>query len=359
MSLPHLMASLTCTYSLPVLSLELIETVVDMLSLNKRALERFTLTCRALLPRSRYHLFNAIWLQPTFAEADSLCGFLDIHRELALQVHTVTVSFRRHEDREVAVHFVQVFLPRLLRKVPHIRCVKLCTNASRKRDAPVSFHTSTLAFVKTTLHLHELHIESIRFASHVEIVRMLAALPLLRSLECHHVDLCARNDMIVTAHLRASQLRRLSLNYDRSNSSSVATLLLQLTRSTLEELILRPPRQHEDLGTLDFPFLQKLVLYTESSLDRAEGILRNFKTPSLQHLRLQVESSIRFGDHLQDSQTAASSLEPLLLDGSKRVTVEIEGGRTNRMGRWAALFQRILPTLHAQSRLAVVSSRGE
>ncbi|TBU53316.1 hypothetical protein BD310DRAFT_164000 [Dichomitus squalens] len=45
--------------------------MINILFSTKRASERLILTCRALLPRSRYHLFNVIWLQPTFAEADS------------------------------------------------------------------------------------------------------------------------------------------------------------------------------------------------------------------------------------------------------------------------------------------------
>ncbi|TBU30063.1 hypothetical protein BD309DRAFT_992952 [Dichomitus squalens] len=101
------------------LPMEIIEHVVDMLHLDVRVLRMLSLTCRDLLPRSRFHLFYSIECVPILREVDALCSFLDGSPELADQVHIVTV---RPDPRPAA----GIFLAGLLRKLSRLRHCKLC-----------------------------------------------------------------------------------------------------------------------------------------------------------------------------------------------------------------------------------------
>ncbi|TBU61518.1 hypothetical protein BD310DRAFT_946611 [Dichomitus squalens] len=96
------------------LPMEIIEHVVDMLHLDVRVLRMLSLTCRDLLPRSRFHLFYSIECVPILREVDALCSFLDGSPELADQVHIVTV---RPDPRPAA----GIFLAGLLRKLSRLR----------------------------------------------------------------------------------------------------------------------------------------------------------------------------------------------------------------------------------------------
>ncbi|EJF60611.1 hypothetical protein DICSQDRAFT_62682 [Dichomitus squalens LYAD-421 SS1] len=114
------------------LPMEIIEHVVDMLHLDVRVLRILSLTCRDLLPRSRFHLFYSIKFVPILREVDALCSFLDGSPELADQVHIVTV---RPDPRPAA----GMFLAGLLRKLPRLRHCKLLVGGTPSGRCPCPF----------------------------------------------------------------------------------------------------------------------------------------------------------------------------------------------------------------------------
>ena len=103
------------------LPLEVIEEVIDLFHSNVSVLREFALSCRALLPRSRYHIFFAIRIQPTQQDVDSLCNIFHANPHLADLVHIVTVYFPHGSRPAKSKKLVEVFPAKLIRGFPRLR----------------------------------------------------------------------------------------------------------------------------------------------------------------------------------------------------------------------------------------------
>ena len=190
---------------------ELIEHAIDFLHVDSSALRHLALTCRALLPRSRYHLFNAIQFQPTVQDVDSLCDLFDTNPSLALLIHVVAVrSPRQLQSPQL---FAEVLPARLLKRLRHVSHWKLFTGVHGSPEIPLSFHWTTLAFLKTANCIQTLDLKALTINSNVELARLLSSLPFLRVLRCSDVN--ARNRTTAVGLVYRQQHRSLKSVYVR------------------------------------------------------------------------------------------------------------------------------------------------
>ena len=182
---------------------EIVEAVVD--HSDTSVLRQFALTCRDLIPRSRYHLFSGIQFQAAQQDVESLCRFLDNNRLLADIVRTATILPPQHFPS--AESFVHVFPAGLLRRIPNLRHWRLLTSGARSPMAPLSFHTTALTFLRTTTRIQILDIQNLNFTSHAELARLLASFTLLRDLRCSNVQ--SRNENMVVGPIQRRRHRSL------------------------------------------------------------------------------------------------------------------------------------------------------
>ena len=205
------------------LPLEVIEHILDLLHGNVDALRQFALTCCALCIRARYHIFYAIRLRATQQDLDSLCEIFNVNPHLRSHVRVVTLHFpfRLLPDNSL---LVGAFPARLLSQLPRLCHWKLSTDAIKSSELPpsrtMSFHWTTITFLKTMKLLQRLDMKGLKFTSNVELARLLTSLPLLQDLRCSHISL--RNTAtVVGVGLFSHQQRSL-------RSLSVCTLVLLL-----------------------------------------------------------------------------------------------------------------------------------
>lgn len=177
--------------------LEVVEHVIDFLHSDPSTLGNFALTCRALLPRTRYHLFRAIKFEPTVQDVDSLCNFFDANPWLAPFVRTIAV-YSLHQLQS------EVFPPRLLKRLRHVpvRHWKLFTGATGTSPISLSFHWTTLAFLKMTNCVQALDLKGLTINSNVELARLLSSLPLLQVLRCFNVNLRSKATIVAPVYRR-------------------------------------------------------------------------------------------------------------------------------------------------------------
>ena len=165
--------------------LEVIEHIIDALRMDSPALRQFALTCHALLPRARYHLFYAIRFHPIQSEVNSLCDFLDVTPLVSGVIRVATV-YPPHRFG-TAVSSAEVFPAQLLKRLPRISHWNLFTGATRFPKTPLSFHTATFSLLRSTASIQTLNIKDLIFASNAELARLLRSLPTLEVLQCSNV----------------------------------------------------------------------------------------------------------------------------------------------------------------------------
>ena len=190
---------------------------MDALRLDSPALRRCALTCHALLPRARYHLFYAIRFHPIQSELNSLCDFLDSTPLLSGLVRMVTVYPPHHFG--TAVSSAEVFSAQLLKRLPRLNHWNLFTGATRFSKTPSSFHTATLALLRSTASIRTLNIKDLIFASNAELARLLRSLPTLEVLQCFNVK--SQNSAKVVGFAHRQQFPSLRCLWVRTLSTIV------------------------------------------------------------------------------------------------------------------------------------------
>ena len=185
---------------------EVIENIIDLSCLNVDVLRHFALTCRTLLPRSRSHLFYAVRLEPTQQDIDALSKIFDLNPWLALLVRIVAVYSRFRFG--VVKSFVGVVPVKLFKRLPHLHHWRLLTGVTRSAKTPLSFHSTTLVFLRTA-RIQVLDIKGLTFTSNAELARMLASLPLLQALRCSNIRVKSQSTMAVGLSTRRRSHRSL------------------------------------------------------------------------------------------------------------------------------------------------------
>ena len=128
------------------LPLELLESIVDESSDDIRSLQVLVLTCRALLPRSRSHLFIRIVIS-TKAQVDSIGDFLDGRTWLGRLVRYIRICQTTGDDH----HFLSIFPSILFSRLPKIIGLELTnSNQALWKNPSIKFHRATLTALDGT-----------------------------------------------------------------------------------------------------------------------------------------------------------------------------------------------------------------
>ena len=207
--------------------IEVFEKVIDEASDNTASLRLLSLTCRAFLPRSRYHLFSCIVIR-SVEQMESSSEFLDACPWLPLLVRKVTLSAQIADD---VLSPVQVpednTIPnlRLLDVVPVpllSRLPNLCAWGMEMRaydydveSGPwLSFHRSALwCYHKYGGCIQELELISVTMEDISDFMGLLSAFTSIHSLTCSWItfrrqkELSALYDSISTRNILAKSLR--------------------------------------------------------------------------------------------------------------------------------------------------------
>lgn len=192
------------------LPVELIEHIIDLLHSDPYALLQLALTCHALLPRSRYNLSSVIGFRPTVEDVDSLCNRLDTNPWLGPLIRVVVV-YAPHRFRSAqSESFSNIFPPRLLQRLPHVRNWKLFIRPDEisEHRLPVSFHWTTLAFLKRTNSIHMLDLKNLQINSNIELARLVSSLPVLGVMRCSNITLRNMTVVVGLVHRRPHQSLR-------------------------------------------------------------------------------------------------------------------------------------------------------
>ena len=170
-------------------STETEENIIDHLWDDVQALRSCSLTCRAWLPRSRFHLLYAIRIYDR-KQLDALYDTFERYPQRRLLVHSVTTAPKRLKGDPGPV--IEVFPLALLSQSPNLRCWKIDQTTTKvvKQREMLSFHPTTFTRLRCSS-IDELHLTSLRFKSDTELLRLVLALPLLRKLLCDDLHFAA------------------------------------------------------------------------------------------------------------------------------------------------------------------------
>ena len=163
------------------LPLETEEDIIDQLSDYVPALRHCALTCRAWLPRSRFHLLRSVHIK-SGQELEAFSDMLDAYPDRRLRVRSVTMAPEYKESNPRRL--LETFPAALLAIAPNL-CSWEVTQASMRSTARdiLFFHNTTLTRLRYSS-IEELHLCSVRLGSLAELIRLVMAFRRLGSLKC-------------------------------------------------------------------------------------------------------------------------------------------------------------------------------
>lgn len=161
---------------------ELIENIIIYVD-HADTLRSFALTCRDLLPVTRRRLFRAVDFVSK-ERLDAFSDFLKTHEDLKSVVQSVRmVPVGSHEQKPQLLVNAMPFP--LLSQLPGLREWKI-----HAWSHIVYFHPRTLSVLRLPryAHIEELKLTGLKFISHTEFTRFIAAFAGLRRLNCYDLD---------------------------------------------------------------------------------------------------------------------------------------------------------------------------
>ena len=165
------------------LPLEVQERVIDHLEDDVQNLRQCARLCRAWYIRSRVYLLRRI--QVTSSEClDEICAYFRVRRSLCSLVGSIKILSKPGRGKSSDM----VWAP-LLSLFPRIACLNLSTSITDAKTH-VSFHPTILTCLKHHTKrgpLHSLSLTYMAVRNPLELLRLLAALPSLRTLYCANV----------------------------------------------------------------------------------------------------------------------------------------------------------------------------
>ncbi|KAI0741077.1 WD40-repeat-containing domain protein [Earliella scabrosa] len=312
----------------PSLPLEILELIVDFSQHDIDALQRIGRTCKALVARTRVHLFRVIRLQ-SHRQLEALLKVLHRNPALKLLVHHVVVELNPYAFLEPPTDYTPINLApiRLLhqRELPNIQNwtfseANISPPPGRYRGALVNVAPISLRCFARYASIWALHLESLRFSSCANFLRLLEAFPALLSLNCVNIHFEKRGagcDLIRGRSSSRSQLQRLAVFATKGPTSNVEYLLalappslVMLELRTTESDWVYAPRYIVDLrmlllhiamGLLDmFPMLISLLQQLATS------------SPALWHLNLNITGTDVSASKLVKAMSNKTSTNPFL-----------------------------------------------
>ena len=182
--------------------IEVFEKVIDEASDNTASLRLLSLTCRAFLPRSRYHLFSCIVIR-SVEQMESSSEFLDACPWLPLLVRKVTLSAQIADDVLSPVQvpedntipnlrLLDVVPVPLLSRLPNL-CAWVMETRAYDYDVEsglwLSFHRSALwRYQKYGGRIQNLELTGITMEDLSDFMGLLLAFTSVHSLTCSGID---------------------------------------------------------------------------------------------------------------------------------------------------------------------------
>ena len=161
---------------------ELFEVIIDQSSNDPRTLRVLVLICKALLPRSRLHLFKCLVIRSK-AQLDSAAEFLDARPWLRLLVRHVRMAPTEIElDSYMITHVFPIVLFFRLPKLTHWELVRL--DQRHSHFPPISFNRATLTALRCRYggSIRRLDVTGIPFPAYGDLARFVQSFLSLRTL---------------------------------------------------------------------------------------------------------------------------------------------------------------------------------
>ncbi|PIL33792.1 hypothetical protein GSI_04417 [Ganoderma sinense ZZ0214-1] len=173
------------------LPVEVYESVVDQASDNAASLHHLSLTCTALLPRARHHLFSSIAIQ-TMEQMQASRDFLDAHPWLPPLVHKIALSISVSKScSERNVHLLDVVPIHLLIRLPNLRAWSMGNNGfsfSGTAMPSLSLQRSVLQSYRSYGHsIHTLELSLVHFDAISDFTGLVSAFTGIRTLTCRNI----------------------------------------------------------------------------------------------------------------------------------------------------------------------------
>ena len=171
----------------PIFPTEIIENVIDHLFDDVYTLRSFSLTCRDLLHRSRYHIFGEIRLLGQ-GQLNSFLDLLDATPDIRSLVRSVTISLSGGAQPLLEV------IPTSLLTLPNLKQWNFVDGSANGQSRWVAFHASTLVNCRYSgAHVRTLSVDNVSFTNLLACFQLLQSFPGLRRLNCSRVTLRPRN----------------------------------------------------------------------------------------------------------------------------------------------------------------------
>ncbi|KAI1789966.1 hypothetical protein LXA43DRAFT_537742 [Ganoderma leucocontextum] len=217
---------------------EVIEGVIEHSSDSVVTLYSFTLTCRDHNPRSTILLLDRIVLKNR-DQLFALCDVLSAKPHLQPIVRSITIS----PDK--------LYPHPLLRLLSNLSEIEFATSTSRFDSGyatAVTLHSSVLKYCRQFgEHIQRLSLERVHLPSLSAFSGILLSFERVRSLSCSHLKVVkdgAHQELITRRLSQQLHLRTLVVGVDHTVSENVLTLLGEVAKHTVTNLIFINPDFH-------------------------------------------------------------------------------------------------------------------
>ena len=185
----------------PIFPTEIIENVIDHFFDDVYTLRSFSLTCRDLLHRSRYHIFGEIRLLGQ-GQLNSFLDLLNATPSIRSLVRSVTISLSGGVQPLLEV------IPASLLTLPNLKQWNFVDGSANGQSRWVAFHTSTLLNCRYLgAGVRILSVDNVSFTSRLALFQLLQSFSGLRRLNCNRIAVRPRVPDR-TAHQANSDLPR-------------------------------------------------------------------------------------------------------------------------------------------------------
>ena len=151
-----------CMASQPILTIDVLEAVIDQASDHTPSLRQLSPLCSTFLPRARFRLFTSIRIQ-TIEQLESSREFLHSRPWLPPLVRNVTLAMAASEDKPSRNFWLLEVVPvHLLTHLPNFRSWRMSVDQTERR--PLSLHRSALSCcLKYGVDIQNLYLDHIAF----------------------------------------------------------------------------------------------------------------------------------------------------------------------------------------------------
>lgn len=222
--------------SSPIFPIEVFEHIIDECCIgegegwydresirdDQETLLACALTCKAWLPRSRFHILRRVAFSDT-SQVFKFAHLLDAHPDMANLVQCLNVyEERAYPGRAGHTWHVFAFLMMLTRRMPVLR--SLVFEGTDIHN--ISFDHRSIICISAFPAITSLSLSNAKFASVAHLGRLILSIPALRSLACSEVRFRKQGFDVCDLPPQANRLRLTSITLQDCPNEDVVNLLL-------------------------------------------------------------------------------------------------------------------------------------